>query len=484
MRAICVIAVVFLALPLRIAAQSGRALVERVATSMGGTNRVLAVKTIMLRGTGENYNFGQSSTPDSDLPVFAVTKYVRAMDFANSRWRQDQTREPRFTTGNTNPQRQRTGFDVVAYDITSDTSMRRLAQRPTVDRRSELFYHPIGFIQAALASGAKVEEESARGAGRRIRLDVEGERYVMTVDARTLLPSQIERTVAQPVIGDAVFAHEFPQWFTAPSGVRVPLQVVHRLDGKWKVGELRFDGVTVNGDVGDITIPESVRTAALVPPAINVAVDSIASGVWLIGGGSHHSVAIEMKDHLLLVEAPQSDDRTLAAIRAARALRPDKPLRAVINTHHHFDHSGGIRAAMAEGLTVITHATNKSFFEDLARRRFTILPDHLAKNPRAAIVEGVPDRRTLTDGSRTVNLYEVAGNDHSRSMLIVHLPAEKLLIEVDLYSPPAPNATNPTPQPFAKNLVENIDRLGLSIERIVPLHGRAGSLEALRNAAR
>ena len=133
---------------------------------------------------------------------------------------------------------------------------------------------------------------------------------------------------------------------------------------------------------------------------------------------------------------------------------------------------------------MITHATNKSFFEDLARRRFTILPDHLAKNPRAAIVEGVPDRRTLTDGSRTVNLYEVAGNDHSRSMLIVHLPAEKLLIEVDLYSPPAPNATTPTPQPFAKNLVENIDRLGLSIERIVPLHGRAGSLEALRNAAR
>jgi glyoxylase-like metal-dependent hydrolase (beta-lactamase superfamily II) len=479
-----VVAIVCLALPLSLEAQAGRALVERVAASMGGTSRVLAVKTIMLRGTGENYNFGQNRTPDADLPMFAVTKYVRAMDFANMRWRQDQTREPRFVTGNTNPQRQRTGFDVVAYDITSDTSMRRLGQRPTFDRRSELLYHPVGFVQAALAPGAKVEEESARGAGRRVRLDVDGERYVMTVDSRTMLPSQIERTVAQPVIGDAVFAHEFPQWFTASSGVRVPLQVVHRLDGRWKVGELRFDGVTVDGDVGDITIPESVKTAALVPQAVNVTADTIAPGVWLIAGGSHHSVAIEMKDHLVLVEAPQSDDRALAAIRAARALRPDPPLRAVINTHHHFDHAGGIRAAMGEGLTVITHATNRRFFEDLAKRKFTILPDHLAKNPKAAVVEGVAGRRTLTDGSRTVNLYELPGNEHSRSMLIVHLPAEKLLIEADVYSPPAPGGTTVPPMPFAKNLVENIDRLGLAVERVVPIHGRVVPVEELRAVAK
>ena len=451
---------------------------------MGGANKVLAVKTLMLRGTGENYNFGQNKTPDAELPLFAVTKYVRAIDFASSRWRQDQTREPRFVTGNTNPQRQRIGFDGVAYDITSDTSMRRLAQRPTVDRRSELLYHPIGFVQAALAPGAKVGEESARGAGRRVRLDVDGERYVMTVDSRTMLPSQIERAVAQPMLGDVVFAIEFPQWYTASSGVRVPLQMVQRLDGRWKVGDLRFDGVTVDGDVGDITIPESVKTAALVTQPVNVTTDSIAPGVWYLTGGSHHSVAIEMKDHMLLVEAPQNDDRALAVIRAARALRPVKPLRAVINTHHHFDHAGGIRAAMGEGLTVITHATNQKFYEDLGRRKFTILPDHLAKNPKTAVVEGVADKRTLTDGSRTVNLYELAGNEHSRSMLIVHLPAEKLLIEADVYSPPAPNATTPTPMPFAKNLVENMDRLGLAVDRIVPIHGRVVPVQELRAAVK
>ena len=480
MRSFGAIAVVSLALPLSLEAQSGRALVDRVAAAMGGTNRVLAVKTLLLRGTGENYNFGQNRTPDADLPVYAVTKYVRAIDFRNMRWRQDQTREPRFPMSNMNPQRQRIGFDAVAYDITSDTSMRRLGERPTVDRRAELLYHPIGFVQTALAPGAKVEEESARGAGRRIRLDVDGERYVMTVDSRTMLPSQIERAVAQPMLGDVVFAVEFPQWYTASSGVRVPLQAVQRLDGKWKVGELRFDGVTVDGDVGDITIPESVKTAALTPQAINVTVDSIAPGVWYLAGGSHHSVAIEMKDHLLIVEAPQSDDRTLAVIRAARALRPNKPLRAVINTHHHFDHAGGIRAAMGEGLAVITHASNQRFFEDLARRKFTILPDHLAKNPKPAVIEGVPERRTLTDGSRTVNLYELTGSEHSRSMLVVHLPAEKLLIEGDVYTPVPLNAAIRPSMPFAKHLAEVIDRHGLAVERIAPIHGRVITVEEFR----
>ena len=118
------------------AAQSGRGIVERVAHAMGGTRQVLAVKTIMLRGSGENYNLGQNVTPEAELPLYNVTSYVRVIDFRNGRWRQDQTREPRFATSNTNPQRQRIGYDRVAYDITSDTSMRD--QRSIVVRKSSI----------------------------------------------------------------------------------------------------------------------------------------------------------------------------------------------------------------------------------------------------------------------------------------------------------------------------------------------------------
>src|SRR4029079_2656663 len=464
------------------AAQSGRGIVERVAHAMSGTRLVLAVKTLMLRGSVENYNLVQNISPEAELPLYTVTSYVRVIDFRNARWRQDQTREPKFVTSNTNPQRQRTGYDRVASDITSDTSMRRLGPRPTLDRRAEIIYHPVGFVQAALKRGAKVDEEVVHGVNRRVRLEVDGERYTMTVDNRTNLPLSIERTIANSTLGDVVLSNEFPRWYEA-GDVRVPLEVIQGLDGRWRLNDITFDGVRVNGAIVDITIRESVRNAELVPTPVSVTVDSVAPGVWLFAGGSHNSVAIEMKDHLLLVEAPQSDERALAVIQKARSLSPNKPLRAVINTHHHFDHSSGIRAAMSEGLTIITHRDNKGFLENLSHRRFTILPAAYAKSPKPVVIETVSDRRTFSDDTRRVDLYDVRGSLHSTSMLIVHLPAERLLIEADLFTPPAPTVTTPTPQPFAFNLIENIGRLGLVVDRIIPIHGRVVPFSELEGSA-
>jgi glyoxylase-like metal-dependent hydrolase (beta-lactamase superfamily II) len=464
------------------AQRAGKPLAEEVARAMGGRNNVLGVRTILLTGTGENYNLGQNRAPDVNLPVWAVTKYVRALDLENGRWRQDQTREPRFPTGNTAPQRQRVGFDVVGYDITSDTSMRRVGARPTLDRRAELIYHPVGFVRAALQPGAQATEIAARGRMRALRLVLDGETYTMLVNGSTRLPLRIERTIHNGMLGDVVVASEFSEWVVA-SGLRLPMHVVQRIDDRWPLSDLKFTAAGVNTNIGDLAIPESVKTAELQAPQVTVAVDSVAPGVWFIGGGSHHSVAIEMKDHLLLVESPQGEERTLAVIRRARELRPGKPVRAVINTHHHFDHSGGVRAAMSEGLTVITHARNKAFYEALAKRRFSVVPDQLAKSPKPVRVEGVTSKRILTDGTRTVELHEILGSPHSESMLVVYLPAEKLLVEADLYTPQAANVTTPPVAPFAKGLVENIDRLGLGVETLIPIHGRVVPMSDLRKVA-
>lgn len=479
MRRLWLCLVALLILPESARGQTARAVLDQVATVMGGAQKILAVKTLTLRGTGHNYNFGQNKTPDDDLPMYVVTKYVRVIDFSRSQWRQDQTREPRFPTSNPNPQRQRTGFDSVAYDITSDTSMRRLVDRTTVERRAELLYHPIGFLQAALAPGAKIVAEVPRGQFRNVHLDYGGERFTMSVDTRTMLPAEIDRTVANQMLGDVVLSNEFPKWYVT-SGIRVPIEIVQRIDGDWKLSDLELDGVKVDGEVPDISAPESVKNTKLEFFPLVVSVDSAAPGVWFLAGGSHNSVAIEMKDHLLLVEAPQGDERTLAVIQKAQSLHPDKPLRAVINTHHHFDHAGGIRAAISQGLTIYTHAENKRFFEDLARRKFTLIPDQLSKSPRRATIEPVIAKRTLRDATRSVELYEVRGSQHSASMLMVYLPAEKLLIEADLYTPPAPNITPVPPMPFAKDLVREIDRQRLEVEKILPLHGRIVPISLLR----
>ena len=165
-------------------------------------------------------------------------------------------------------------------------------------------------------------------------------------------------------------------------------------------------------------------------------------------------------------------------LAAARELRPGKPLRKIVTTHHHFDHTAGIRAAAAAGLTIVTHAGNKTFFEQMASRPHTIVSDTLAKTPRTAPVETVDDELQIKDSMRSVGLYHVSGNPHSDTMLMVHLPAERLLIEVDAFSPGG--AVNP----YAANLLENITRRKLAVDRIVPLHGAIGPMTSLQEAAK
>ena len=477
----CIPIALFTCSSLAVAQRPGQTLFDDVVRALGGSDKVLAVQSLIVQGEGENYNLGQNATPDTPLPTFGVTKYVRAYDFANRRWRLDQTREPRFPAGNPAPQRQRFGYDVVAYDITSDTTMRRIGQRPTLDRRAELMYHPVGFIYAALEPESRLAEESSADGTRRLRLDAGGERYTMVVDRRTRLPIRIERTVHNGMLGDAVLSNDFSDW-NVVSSVRLPMRIVQKLDGRM-ISDMKLTAPRANVVVGELAIPESIRTAQLQTPPVSVVVDSIASGVWYLTGGTHHSVAIEMKDGILLVEAPHSEERTLAVIRTARGLRPGKPVRAVVNSHHHFDHAGGIRAALSEDLTIFTHAANAPFYQALANRRFTIQPDALAKGPKPANIQAVTTKRVLTDGSRIVELHEIQGSVHSGSMLVAWMPAEKILIEADLYTPQAANLTTPAVVPFAKALIQNIDRLGFAVERIVPLHGRVVPMSDLRRDA-
>src|SRR6185436_4529653 len=137
-------------------------------------------------------------------------------------------------------------------------------------------------------------------------------------------------------------------------------------------------------DSVNLAAPADVK-AAPAPPAVApamVTVEEVGKGLWYLAGQSHHSVLVEFADHLVLIETPQHEVRSAAVVAKAKELRPNKPIKYVINTHHHFDHSGGIRAAFAEGATVITHEGNKAFFEAVATRPHTLTADAQSRSPK------------------------------------------------------------------------------------------------------
>jgi len=212
-----------------------------------------------------------------------------------------------------------------------------------------------------------------------------------------------------------------------------------------------------------------------------VQVEKAADGVWFLAGGTHHSVAIEMRDYIVLFEAPLGDGRSNAAIEAAKKAIPGKPIRSVVNTHHHFDHSGGLRAAAAEGATIVTHAINKAYFERAYAAPRTISPDRLAKAGGSAKFETFTDKHVITDGARVIELHHLKGNTHNDGLIVGYLPKEKILLVADAFSPRQPVTKTPDQlNPFTVNLWDNVKRFGLDVQTVVPIHGRMVKVDELR----
>jgi glyoxylase-like metal-dependent hydrolase (beta-lactamase superfamily II) len=202
-----------------------------------------------------------------------------------------------------------------------------------------------------------------------------------------------------------------------------------------------------------------------VPPQ-NVTVDEIGKGIWRVAGGSHHSVLFEFADHLTLFEVPQSEARARAVIAKAKELRPGKPLTHAIVSHHHFDHTAGLRAAVAEGLTIVTHERNAAAFREMTTREHGAMPEALTQSPQPLKLETVGDEQTLRDAEMEVRLYHLSGNPHADTLIMAYVPRDRLLVQADVYEP----APQFSVFPFVRNMAEHIQKRGLRVDRHVPIH--------------
>jgi glyoxylase-like metal-dependent hydrolase (beta-lactamase superfamily II) len=460
------------ALLIAVPAGAQQQIINDAAAAMGGRDRVLAVKTLVIEGEGMNGNLGQDMTPEAAGQQFLLSGYKRSIDLAGSRMRIEQTRTPNFEYfQGRQPQKQVLGLDgEVGYNIAPNGSATRIAPAALRDRRIDYYHHPLTIIRAALDPAAKVS--NVRTPAGPVDVDLPGgTRVTVGFDAATKLPAWASSVTDNTVLGDVVLQTTFADYRDV-NGIKLPARITTKTDALTTT-DVRVSKQAIDAEAGDLAAPAMPPPAAA--PPVNVTVEEVSLGVWLLAGQSHHSVLVEFSDHLTLIEAPQNEARALAVIAKAHELSSGKPLTKLVMTHHHFDHSGGVRAAIAEGLEVIAHKTAAAFVEEIAKRPHTVVPDALTKNPKPARVTPVGDQLVLQDAVMTVQVYPIEASPHGDSLLMAYLPKEKVLVQADVF----PNTAAPS---YAANLLENIRKRNLEVEWLVGIHGTIQPFSALQKA--
>jgi hypothetical protein len=229
--------------------------------------------------------------------------------------------------------------------------------------------------------------------------------------------------------------------------------------------DLAVTSVEPNVSDAALKVPDAVVNAK--PAADPVTPEKLADGVWMLHGRASSGL-IEFRDFVAVVDAPADEARSIAVIEAVKKLVPNKPIRYVINTHHHFDHSGGLRTYVAEGATVVTHEGNKAFYEWAWKQPHTMEPDRLSEHPQEPTFATYKTKYVLSDGNRTAEVHLTIGDFHDEFLSFVYLPKEKLVIEVDDFSDRYATALS---LGLWNNLLGNFRRLNIEPERIAPLHG-------------
>ena len=445
------------------------ALIERAEAAMGSAK----LKTLTVTGRGSGASVGQAYAPDLPWPGLNLVALSRSMNFETASFREEFIRSRSEPLGGGALPLMGMGEsrgvvlarENFAWNVAGIATVSAPVDLPS--RLHDLWTTtPQGAIKAAARLGAVagLRRDFLRSWDT-LTFKLPGQFSATLLLEDTGLISQIESALISPVLGELPVVTQFLD-YRLQAGQMLPSRIVQE-QGGFAALDIRLTQVEANEAV-EITIPDDVRAATE-----TVSVEKVADGVWFLGGGSHNSVAIELAEQIVLVELPLYEGRARAVLGAANKLVAGKKALTVINTHHHFDHAGGLRTAVADGATIVTSALAKPYFEAAFARPQLHAPAAAAASGRKPSFIGVETKTVLSDATRPVEVHELQGSMHARGLLVVWLPREQLLIEADAYTPSPADAPPPVvPNENHLNLVQNLDRLGLAPKRILPLHGR------------
>jgi len=425
------------------------------------------VHAIEFSGTGRWYQFGQAPAPGQAWPPFELSRYASAIDYDTAAARVQITRSQVVEAGRARPAPVEQKVDQLVKGRLAwnrNANGGASAQPGSLEERAaEIWSTPQGFIKAALANQASAQTVDGRT---ELSFTTDGKhRYVGTLDAQGRV-ERVRTWIDTPVLGDTLLETRFSDYQDF-DGVQFPARI-QRSEGGHPVLDVQVSQVKLNPSL-DLAVPKEVADAK--PAAVTVASAELAKGIYYLTGGTHHSVLIEQADHLVIVEAPLNEERSRAVIAKAHELAPGKPIRTLVNTHAHFDHSGGLRTYVDEGATIVTQRDNQRFYEDAWRAPRSLNPDALARSNKAAKFQTFGDKLVL-QGDHPIEIHRIAGSGHNDAFALVYLPKEKVLVEADAFTPLAAGVPPPaSANPYSQNLLENIQKLNLDVAQIAALHG-------------
>jgi glyoxylase-like metal-dependent hydrolase (beta-lactamase superfamily II) len=459
-------------LPAAASAQSAGPVVAAASKAMGADS----LNSITYSGTARNGAFGQSKAigdPMGAVNVTQITQYTRAINFATP---SDSAALVSRATGPTQPPTV-PGVPAPMPGVFNQ-NITAMQANSNWNQGLNIWTTPWGFLKGAAANNATVRQQG----GQQVvsfspaLKSPSGQAYTVTgyINGQNLV-SKVETRVDNPVVGDLLVEFEYSNYQNM-NGVQVPTRIVQRQAGM-PTFDAAISAATPNppnlAELLTVPPPPAGRAGGPPPGAPPAAaaggppVEKLGEGAFKIGG-NYVSLAVDMGDHILVVESGQSDARGLAVMAAAKQAIPNKPIRFVVNSHPHFDHASGLAAAVAEGATILTHRNNEPVLERLLAGPRTLTGDSLSKvtNRRTNVVQAVGDRdvRRGSNG-KVVELHRVP-NEHSDGMLVVFLPAEKVLWSADV------GAVNPNPAQLGvlKAVVQTVNQAKLDYNIWIQAH--------------
>lgn len=470
-------------------AQDAKAVVSNASRAMG----VDGLNAIHYYGVGLIGNLGQNNNANQPWPLTAANDYVRAIDFTQPASRATWTTYAVPVTG---------GAATLAQN-TPQTQQSITPQNTAWAQQLEIWITPWGFLKGAAANAATSRSQTI--GGRRFQVVTfnapakspggQPYRVVGYINGDNMV-ERVQTWLEHPIFGDMLVEADYLH-YRDNRGLKFPSRIVQKRAG-WPTFEAYVLGAHANpanlqtlmasapagggrGGAAGGGAPAAGAQAGRGggPPAAPAAyAEQLAPGVFRIGqkpaAGTYNALAIEFADHILLYEpGPQNIARAEAIIAEAKRAIPNKPIRYGVISHHHADHTGGIAAVAAEGITIVTPEVNRQFLLTALTTPRTLAPDALGASKRKPQIEGFKgDRRVFQDSMRTFEVHVVQGLPHADGNVIGYLPKERILIYADMFNLPPANTPVPNP-PVVGSMVfaDNIERLKLDVDRIVSVHG-------------